>query len=245
MHASPSQTGDAASAGTSATLRIARLDGGTLVLEAASLARAFFLSAGFDQFDRGAAVTDPDRVEMADIGLLNQVMRARTARADWESLLGAPLRFLAAIPHDLDLIRSSDSDWERAAGRRLVEDVFESLVGSRRGLAVVTKLLHLKRPRLFPILDRLVVEMLGSSIPAAGQPSARAARASELVMHLRVQGRRNELALRRAQELLRQEEIDRALVRILDSVLWSSHPAARGKSVSTRTIECRVGGVLE
>ena len=215
------------------------------MLEAVSLARAFFVSAGFEDFDRGAAMTDPDRIETPDVVLLNQVMRARTAHANWDSFVGAPLPFLAAIPHDLDLIASSDAEWEQAEGERLVRDALDALVGSRRGLAVVTKLLHLKRPQLFPILDRLTVEMLGSSIPVAGQSSGRAARASELVLHLRVQGRRNEPALLTAQERLRQEEIDRSLVRILDSVLWSSHPAARGKSVSTRTIECRVGGVLE
>jgi hypothetical protein len=230
---------------TSATLRIARLDGGTLVLEAVSLARAFFVSAGFEDFDRGAATTDPDRIETPDVVLLNQVMRARTAHTNWESFVGAPLPFLGAIPHDLDLIASSDEEWEQADGERLVRDALDALVGSRRGLAVVTKLLHLKRPQLFPILDRLTVEMLGSSIPAAEQSSARAERACELVAHLRVQGRRNEPALRTAQERLRQEEIDRSLVRILDSVLWSSHPAARGKSVANRTIKCLVGGVVE
>jgi Family of unknown function (DUF6308) len=230
---------------TSTTIRIARLDGGTLVLEAVSLARAFFVSAGFEDFDRGAATTDPDRIETPDVVLLNQVMRARTAHTNWESFVGAPLPFLAAIPHDLDLIASSDAEWEQADSERLVRDALDALVGSRRGLAVVTKLLHLKRPRLFPILDRLTVEMLGSGIPLATQLSTRAARASELVMHLRVQGRCNELALRTAQERLRQEDIDRSLVRILDSVLWSSHPAARGSSVSNRTIECRVDSAVE
>jgi hypothetical protein len=156
---------------TSTTLRITRLDGGTLVLEAVSLAWAFFVSAGFEEFDRGAMTTDPDRIETPDVVLLNQVMRARTAHANWESFVGAPLPFLAAIPHDLDLIASSDAEWEQADGERLIRDALDALVGSRRGLAVVTKLLHLKRPRLFPILDRLTVEMLGSSIPLAAQSS--------------------------------------------------------------------------
>jgi len=230
---------------TRTTLRIARLDGGTLLLEAASLARAFFVSAGFEEFDRGAATTDPDKIETPDVALLNQVMRVRTAHANWDSFVGAPLPFLAAIPHDLDLIASSDADWEQTEGARLVRDALDALVGSRRGLAVVTKVLHLKRPRLFPMLDRLVVEMLGSSIPTSAPSAARAGHASELVVHLRIQGRRNEPALRQTQELLRRETIDRSLVRILDAVLWSSHPAARGKSVSNRTIECRVGGVLD
>jgi Family of unknown function (DUF6308) len=235
----------ARSALTSTTVRIARLDGGILVLEAASLARAFFRSAGFDEFDRHAITTDPDTIEMLDVRLLNQVMRARTAPANWEEFAGAPLPSLAAIPDDLDLIASSDAAWEQADGDRLVGDALDSLVGSRRGLAVVTKLLHMKRPKLFPMLDRLVVEMLGSSISTAVPSAARAARASDLVLHLRAQGRRNAPVLRRTQQLLRRDGIDRSLVRILDSVLWSSHPAARGRSVSNRTIECRVSGSIK
>jgi hypothetical protein len=101
---------------TSTTLRIARLDGGTLVLEALSLARAFFVTAGFEEFDRSAAATDRNRIVMADVGLLNRVMRARTAHTNWDPFVGAPLPFLVAIPHDLDLIASSDAPGRRPRG---------------------------------------------------------------------------------------------------------------------------------
>ena len=106
-----------------------------------------------------------------------------------------------------------------------------------RGVSVSTKMLHLKRPRLFPILDRLVVEVLGAALPEA-QPAIRAQLAANIVVHVRTQGIRNIDTLR---------DIQRGLDRLGFTVccphsyvvLWLSHPAAEASGGCCR-ITCRI-----
>jgi hypothetical protein len=93
-------------------------------------------------------------------------------------------------------------------------------------MAVATKLLHLKRPRLFPMLDRFVAELLGAGLPDSGGDGARAATAAALMHLIRREGRRNLKALRGLQAVLAKDGTDLSLVRIFDAVLWSAHPAA-------------------
>ena len=50
----------------------------------------------------------------------------------------------------LDLIETDDERWEEAKGGELTSAALEATVGSGRGVSVATKMLHLKRPRLFP-----------------------------------------------------------------------------------------------
>jgi hypothetical protein len=87
-------------------------------------------------------------------------------------------------------------------------------------------MLHLKRPRLFPVLDSLVAEMLAAPISAEAPTDVRLAQAQRLVTHLRQEGGRNLEALLLLQEQLSTAGAVRSLVRILDAVLWVSHPAA-------------------
>lgn len=81
----------------------------------------------------------------------------------------------------------------------------------------MTKVLYLKRPALIPILDSLVGEQVGWTL---GIP------AIMLIEHLRQEGRRNLDILRATQSHLARLGIERSLVRILDVLLWVSHPAA-------------------
>ena len=96
------------------------------------------------------------------------------------------------------------------------------MVGDHRRLSVATKLLHLKRPELVPILDSLVVDQLGGR----GKDGA------SLIEHVRREGRQNLGALQRIQRELATLvgadglPIDRTLVRILDVLVWATHPAA-------------------
>jgi hypothetical protein len=46
-----------------------------------------------------------------------------------------------------------DRDWERFGCTALVEAAFAAAIAPYRQLVVVTKMLHLKRPLLFPVLD--------------------------------------------------------------------------------------------
>jgi hypothetical protein len=106
-------------------------------------------------------------------------------------------------------------------------------------MAVATKLLHLKRPRLFPMLDRFVAEMLGAGLSDAGGDEARVATAAALTGAIRREGRRNLAPLRDVQTRLAEDGVERSLVRIFDAVLWSAHPAA-GLSRTKRTLSAGV-----
>jgi hypothetical protein len=105
---------------------------------------------------------------------------------------------------------------ERFGCTALLEAAFAVAIAPHRQLAVATKMLHLKRPSLIPILDTLVVDQIGG----VGRPPI------DLLLHLRAEAQFNRLALQQVQRNLQVAHITRTLARILDALLWSSHPAA-------------------
>lgn len=210
------------------TLEIERLDGGLLRLDGWGLASEFFAtdpSSSPGGYDSAKRSTSRGMIETPDILALNQTMRARSPHAAWSAITGVPLPWLAVISLDLDLIETGDDEWAAADGATLIGDAMSGAVGKGRGPSVATKMLHLKRPRLFPIIDGLVVQMLGGGISGDATSAVKAEQATRLILHLRVQGRRNLAALETIRIRLGQE---RSLVRILDAVLWSSHSAVNG-----------------
>jgi hypothetical protein len=225
------------------TLEIARLDGGLLVLEGGALSEQFFTrdpsSVGEGSYDSLAGKPPRDEIHRSDIEALNRTMRARTPHDRWASITETPLPWLRAIEPALDLIETNDEQWNTTGGERLVDAALAASVGPGRGVSVATKMLHLKRPRLFPVLDLLVAEMLGARISPEAPPDVRARQATRLVLHLRDQGRHNIRGLREIQTSLTQEKMERTLVRILDAVLWLSHPGA-GVGGTRRIFECRL-----
>lgn len=213
-----------------ASIEISRLDGGVLVVDGSALAQAFFRgdpsSVGTDSFDSLAGHGCESAITVGDLEAINRTMRTRSRHASWDSLLDRPLEWLAAIDIRLDLIEADAAEWEQAEGERLVRAALQGAIGPYRRAAVATKLLHLKRPRTFPILDNLVTAMLGRNIPEDASDSRLVDLAMELLLHLREQGRQNLESLTALQAMLRAEGMERSLVRILDGVLWFSHPAA-------------------
>jgi hypothetical protein len=202
---------------------IRRLDGGPslIVEDASSLAYAFFSrdpsSTGPDSFDERAGHGDRERITSDDIRAINQTMRARSPHTAWEVLTGAgPLPWLSALDPTWDLVRLRDHEWERFGCTALLEAAFAATIAPYRNLAVGTKVLHFKRPSLFPVLDLLVVQQLGG----VGQLPIR------LLLHLRAEAQRNRLALEQIQTELQQAHITRTLIRIWDALIWSSHPGA-------------------
>lgn len=212
--------------------------GGLLVLDGAGLARQFFELAN-STFDDLVGRTSPNRISRTDIDLLNQVMGTRSPVAHWERFFGRSLGSLQRLDPRLDLIRASERHWREAACEAHLRDAIAAISGPGRGPATVTKLLHLKRPRLFPIVDRLTREMLGAPRPASAQREGDTEWLVRLVLHLREQGRRNLPALKLIQQQLRAAGFDRSLIRIVGGVLWVSHPAAGGTEVKGRVIAVR------
>jgi hypothetical protein len=205
-------------------LRIVRLDGSELLLDAAGLTEAFFRGEPASTDDALAGYGAPDRIDADDLVALNR-MRARSPHGHWRELSGASLPWLRAIPVGLDLIEADDDWWAAVRGDELVRAAIGATVGPGRGVAVATKLLHLKRPRLFPMLDALVAQLLGQPVTAESV-EGRTEQATRLVLHLRAEGRRNAAALTAAQERLAESGHRHSLIRILDAALWLAHPAA-------------------
>ena len=157
-----------------------------------------------------------DRITRDDVVAINTTMRARSPHAAWEPLISdpSPLPWLAALDPGWDLIAELDARWD-ASIHEPVAAALAAATGPGRGISVGTKVLHLKRPKMFPVLDRLVLDQLGvtESVPPM-----------TIVSHLRAEGRRNLPALREIQQAIRPDE--RSLIRILDILLWASHPAS-------------------
>jgi hypothetical protein len=198
------------------------MDGGpNLVIQQAELlAYDFFTlddsSIGANAYDQQVGKGDPERITTADIVAINTTMRARSPHSAWEVLTTGPdpLPWLAAIPTDATLFDASDGQWTTL--RPALEAALAAAVAPYRNLSVATKVLHLKRPQLFPVLDSLVLQQVGATGRA---PTA-------VLDHLRGIGRANRSALSVIRASLEKSAISRSQVRILDALLWASHPAA-------------------
>jgi hypothetical protein len=209
------------------------------VIDAAALARAFFDGPIVNKAEQVAGTTRRDAITARDIDFLNGLMGARSPRSLWDPLVGKPQPWLRRIDPALDLIETPDRTWRGVDGSGLVRAAVAGCIGPGRNIAVATKLLHLKRPRLFPMLDRFVVELLGPG--ERGDADDRAAEAAHLILHLRREGRANLRPLKEIQRGLRTDGLDASLIRILDAVLWLSHPAAGMSSARARVFRCSLG----
>ncbi|MDQ3601732.1 MAG: DUF6308 family protein [Actinomycetota bacterium] len=172
-------------------------------------------ATGARSYDASTLTTNKDRFEDLDVTALNRTMAARTAHARWTDLFTeGPSPILASLGKGWDLIEATSEQW---TGESIAE-----MRAAHRHHAVITKILHLKRPSLVPVLDSLVIDQLGG----------RGKSVEQVLEHLRSVGRSNRDALRQIQTHLvslagyDQRPIDRTTVRILDALLWSTHPAS-------------------
>jgi hypothetical protein len=203
---------------------ISRLDSGPrLVIEdAMGLALDFFSkdasSVGQKAYDARAGQGDPNRITADDVRAINETMRARARHSAWENEFAAvePLPWLKAISLDWDLIATDEAIWRAMNATALCAEAVAKATGPYRGPSVATKVLHLKRPRIFPVLDSLVLEQIG----ATSQP------VPALLDHLRDVGRANFEQLGEVRAALDNVGYRRTLIRILDALLWASHPDA-------------------
>jgi hypothetical protein len=225
----PPGKGELKLTGVPITVTIRRVDAGpTLVIDGAQwVAELFFRldrsAVGPKSYDARVVSCPKDRFELQDLRAVNGSMATRMPDKWWIELLdGVPRPWLAAVDPSWALFDLSDGEWVKAHVADRVGAALAEMVGDHRGLSVATKLLHLKRPALVPILDSLVVDQLGG----------RGAKATKLIEHMREEGRQNLDALRAIQDALATiigadgQPIHRSLVRILDVLLWATHPAS-------------------
>lgn len=216
-------------AGDPVSVTIRRVDGGpALVIDGAQwVAETFFRldrsAVGPKSYDARVQSYPNDRFELADLRAVNGSMATRMPDKWWIELLdGVPRPWLDALDPAWALLDLPDAAWEDARVTERLRTALDAMLGDHRGLSVATKLLHLKRPGLVPILDSLVVDQLGGR----GRDGA------TLIEYVRGEGRRNLEALQRIQRDLATlvgsdgKPTERTLVRILDVLLWATHPAS-------------------
>jgi hypothetical protein len=209
-------------------IRLEMLSGAVLVFDdPAPLIRLFVGADESIGYDDWARETPPSHLVAEDVSALNRYARARSGHVHWQALIEdhAPA-WLAAIDPRWDAAMTDESEWERAEIARKVEAAFAAMCGPHRGLSVVSKMLHLKRPRLIPLMDAFVVEQLGLRVPAQATPAVQAGCAGRAITHLAGQARSNRAALLDLQRELSREGIERSAIRLIDILVWSAHPAA-------------------
>ena len=210
-------------------LRIRREDDERLVLDGLGLVRGFLAgdpSARPGGYNSLAGKGALDRITPADVTTINETMRARSSHDAWEAVFADDQAWLAAIPEDLDLIATEEAEWEQMDAAELVSAAIAACTRPNIGLARATKVLHLKRPYAFPVLDRFVLEVMGVSVPNRPSVAELVALGRKLTAAIRREGRANLDVLRCIQLALEGEGVELSLVRILDIALWFSHPAA-------------------
>ena len=202
-------------------LKLDTLKGEPLTISYADdLAEFFFRTNVSYRYDEWAkADAHRDRITAGDVSAINQTMAARSSAKHWTKFTDsdADLDCLLGLSRKWDLFEMSDAAWREHDVESRLGDTFEATMGPYRGAAVVTKVLHIKRPALIPVCDSIVANVLGTSLSDSSDWKS----TRDFVVHLRTQGRANLEGLRTMQGRLADAGFDRTLVRILDSVLWT------------------------
>ncbi|MDQ3689223.1 MAG: DUF6308 family protein [Chloroflexota bacterium] len=186
------------------------------------LAEAFFAvdpSGRPGGFDDKAESSAPTRIESKDVDAINGTMRARSPQKAWAAVKDKELPWLAAVSPSWDLAVVEDVEWRDRVAPAL-EAALDALIQKGRGVSVSTKMLHLKRPKLVPVLDSLVVEQLGAAMPSTP------AKGVAMIGHVRNVAKQNREILDRIIDYLGAQGVDRSVVRVLDALLWGSHEAS-------------------
>jgi hypothetical protein len=216
------------------TIEVPRVNGGLLrVDDAAALAEIFFStevsSLGPTSYDARTLTTHPDRLDREDITVLNRSFRAMIMKIPlWQPLLDAgDLVWLSALGRDWDLVTMADEDWERLDVLEGVEAAIREIISEKgRGVAQATKVLHLKRPYLVPVIDSFVAKALGARLSADAAVETRLAQTRAILEHFRTVGTALRPELEAVDAHLRAAGIERSLVRILDCLIWCSEAEA-------------------
>lgn len=207
-------------------LEIARLDGDVLrIRHAVEMAQVFFRldpsAHGPKAYDTLIRSSKPDRIETSDISAINATMAARTPLYRWQDLIALDRPgWLTEVHPSWSLFELTDGDWASLHVEARIVDALAAMIAPGRRLSVVTKVLHMKRPALVPVCDRLVLDQLGAPANVDHDPVA----AAEFIGHVRREGRRNIDGLRAVQERLAAEGRAASLVRIFEALVWQSHP---------------------
>jgi hypothetical protein len=201
-----------------------QLPGGIRIDYADEKAALFFLvdpsSAGEASYDRWVASPNNPANSFVpkDVTAINTTMAMRSSAEHWNAFTtGIPPTWLQAIDPNWDIVELSAHDWNAQQCQSAIDSAVIAMNGPYRRAAGVTKMLHIKRPLLFPICDSYVMTMVGQQ--ASNAPST-----CRLISSIRDVGVANRDALRDISDKLASIGIERSLVRILDALMWFDAP---------------------
>lgn len=161
-----------------------------------------------------------------DIQVINgSNMHMRSPMKAWQAFAtGAALPWLTVIDNDWSLSELDGSAWQEARDR-LLAAVRELLQSKGIAIAGATKILHMKRPCLVPILDSYVGQVLGTPKPESHK-SRQVDWAAAMFDLLRSQLRDNAAVIASVTRYLAEQGLVRFPVRVLDALLWSAMPGS-------------------
>jgi hypothetical protein len=203
-----------------------------LVIEGAQwLAETFFRrdpsAVGPNSYDRWIEATqrDPtirDRVLDGDVTAVNRTMAARTGHGVWAPIVESiDWTWLQALSTRWDLLETSSDEWSQQSVADHLRRAFSAVQRPGIGVAVATKVLHIKRPRLIPVLDSVVLAQIGARVTADVATWVTA------VERVRAVAVANELELRAiGKHLVKQALPPRSHCRVLDAILWTASAGA-------------------
>jgi hypothetical protein len=187
-----------------------------LVIEdAVSFAEAVFrvTEKTLKPFDERVGADPTDRFIRADIDAMNRVMSTRT---NADALLARAERTtdrLGLLDPAWSMTTMSEAEWNRHRVVVKVAAAIGAFGATWPNVAVVSKLLYLKRPELVPIIDSYVIDHLGPVGSARGA-----------IRRLRENCVANRDVLLAIQDRLRTQQLERTPLRILETCLWAAHP---------------------
>ena len=206
--------------------------GPPLVIEGAQWLAEFFFrrdpsAVGAMSYDTWIAATQQDSERMTriideDITAVNRTMAARTPHQTWAPIVaGNDWAWLTALDPEWDLFDLEPVAWREAGIATRLRKAFGAIHRPGLGIAVTTKVLHIKRPMLVPVLDSLVIAQIGGRVDDVPATWVAA------VEHIRAVGRANLPQLRLIRDHLHRVGLpDRTHLRVLDALLWTSSPGS-------------------
>lgn len=213
------------------------------ISEAAAVCRwyADVHPATLTYYDFGGTDTDPhahDTVELSDAGRL-VVFNARLDANDVPNMIKAARQApWQDVTHSDDLLAEG---WKELLDRadRLYQH-FRTFPGGRLGPTRTHKLLHLKRPRVFPIIDSVVRETYKQ--PARQEAHERGVSGALYWPVLAKEIRGNAQQYQELRDALRNERIGRLTVpRLHDILVWSLHGRQSHAARAVAQKESRTG----
>ena len=195
---------------TSATPISSKIQAKEISWERAESDLAYYLKR-FNRFPTydGVMPSDLDQITDEDRRIANKI-GARMSAETWAQIVGQSIAQIG----DWDLLNMNDFEWQTR--KEVIYQVLGVLIGHPGiGVARLTKALHRKRPKLVPVCDSVVLNML-----AVGAGN-KADRIIACMDRLRIVGRMQLSSLQELHKLSKQLCSEMTELRILELLYWA------------------------